>query len=172
MFDEGFRTRYAMPGVRPDQPVPDWVARDDTLRGLAGGVGIDAAGLEAAVAEIEDAHAGLHERRAELGGGRIGQREEHDVGVARKPLDAGMAFTIEPGIYIREAALNDLPKTPENAALIEKVRPMVAKYKDIGVRIEDDLLITADGVKWMTEALPRKLSEIEDFIAKARRQSE
>ncbi|HEX3301761.1 MAG TPA: Xaa-Pro aminopeptidase, partial [Thermomicrobiales bacterium] len=32
----------------------------------------------------------------------------HDVGVPRKPLDDGMAFTIEPGIYIREAALNDL----------------------------------------------------------------
>ena len=39
-------------------------------------------------------------------------------------------------------------------------------------RIEDDLLITADGVRWMSEALPRKINEIEDFIAKARRQSE
>ena len=35
----------------------------------------------------------------------------HDVGVRGKPLAAGMAFVIEPGIYIREAALNDLPKT-------------------------------------------------------------
>jgi Xaa-Pro aminopeptidase len=52
------------------------------------------------------------------------------------------------------------------------VRPAFEKYKGMGVRIEDDLLITADGVKWMTEALPRKISEIEDFIAKARRQSE
>jgi Xaa-Pro aminopeptidase len=52
------------------------------------------------------------------------------------------------------------------------VRPAFEKYRGIGVRIEDDLLITADGVKWMTEALPRKLNEVEDFIAKARRQSE
>jgi len=52
------------------------------------------------------------------------------------------------------------------------VRPAFEKYKGIGVRIEDDLLITPDGVKWMTEALPRKLSDIEEFIAKARRQSE
>jgi Xaa-Pro aminopeptidase len=52
------------------------------------------------------------------------------------------------------------------------VRPAFEKYRGMGVRIEDDLLITADGVKWMTEALPRKISEIEDFIAKARRQSE
>ena len=54
----------------------------------------------------------------------------HDVGVPRRPLEAGMAFTIEPGIYIREAALNDLPKTPENAAFIEKVRPMVHEVQE------------------------------------------
>ena len=50
--------------------------------------------------------------------------------------------SIEPGIYIREAALDDLPKTPENAAFIEKVRPMVQKYQNIGVRIEDSFLLT------------------------------
>ena len=32
--------------------------------------------------------------------------------------------------------------------------------------------VTADGVRWMTEALPRKVSDIEDFIAKARRPTE
>jgi Xaa-Pro aminopeptidase len=42
----------------------------------------------------------------------------------------------------------------------------------MGVRIEDDMVITADGVRWMSAALPRKLSDIEDFISKARRQSE
>ena len=40
------------------------------------------------------------------------------------------------------------------------------------MRIEDDLLVTDNGVKWLTEALPRKMSDIEDFIAKARRPSE
>ena len=49
------------------------------------------------------------------------------------------------------------------------MRPAFEKYKGIGVRIEDDMLITADGVRWMSEALPRKINEIEDFIAKARR---
>jgi hypothetical protein len=34
------------------------------------------------------------------------------------------------------------------------------------------MVITADGVRSMSEALPRKISDIEDFIAKARRQSE
>jgi Xaa-Pro aminopeptidase len=52
------------------------------------------------------------------------------------------------------------------------VRPAFEKYKGIGVRIEDDLLITPEGVKWLTEALPRKMSDIEDFIAKARRPTE
>jgi len=36
-----------------------------------------------------------------------------------------MTFVIEPGIYIRAAALDNLPKTPENAAFIDKVRPAV-----------------------------------------------
>jgi Xaa-Pro aminopeptidase len=53
-----------------------------------------------------------------------------------------MTFVIEPGIYIREAALSNLPKTPENAAFIEKVRPAVQKYWNIGVRIEDSFLLT------------------------------
>jgi hypothetical protein len=33
-------------------------------------------------------------------------------------------------------------------------------------------VITADGVRWMSEALPRKINEIEEFIAKARRSTE
>ena len=90
----------------------------------------------------------------------------HDVGVPRRPLDAGMAFTIEPGIYIREAALNDLPKTPENAAFIEKVRPMVARYKNIGVRIEDSYLLTAEGLERLSKSVPRTVDEIETFLKK------
>ena len=72
--------------------------------------------------------------------------EVHDVAVPR-PLGPGMAFVIEPGIYIREAALDNLPKTPENAAFIEKVRPMVQKYRNIGVRIEDSFLLTEAGLE-------------------------
>lgn len=90
----------------------------------------------------------------------------HDVGVPRRPLDAGMAFTIEPGIYIREAALNDLPKTPENAAFIEKVRPLVMKYKNIGVRIEDSYLLTPAGLERLSKTVPRTVEEIETFLKK------
>jgi len=88
----------------------------------------------------------------------------HDVGVPRKPLDAGMAFTVEPGIYIREAALNDLPKTAENLAFIEKVRPLVAKYKNIGVRIEDSYLLTGTGLERLSKSVPRTVNEIESLL--------
>jgi Xaa-Pro aminopeptidase len=82
-----------------------------------------------------------------------------------------MVFTNEPGIYVRLDALDNLPKTPENEKFIAAVRPAFEKYKGIGVRIEDDMLITPDGVKWMTAALPRRISDIETFIARARREA-
>jgi Xaa-Pro aminopeptidase len=87
----------------------------------------------------------------------------HDVGI-RRPLEAGMAFTIEPGIYIREAALTNLPPTPENAAFIEKVRPIFAKYKNIGVRIEDSYLLTSAGLERLSKSVPRTIDEIEQFM--------
>lgn len=94
----------------------------------------------------------------------------HDVGRYGVPLQAGMVFTNEPGIYIREDTLDNLPKTPENAALIAAIKPAFEKYKNIGVRIEDDLLVTSTGVEWMTKNLPRKLEDVEAFMAKAPKQ--
>jgi Xaa-Pro aminopeptidase len=94
----------------------------------------------------------------------------HDVGDYNKPLAAGMVFTNEPGIYIRGDALDYLPDTPDAKEFLAKVRPVFERYKNIGVRIEDDLLVTNAGVEWMTKALPRKLTEIESFIARAARE--
>jgi Xaa-Pro aminopeptidase len=98
----------------------------------------------------------------------------HDVGGGAKFVP-GVVFTNEPGIYIRLDAFDQMP-FGWNQADWEKfktaVRPAFEKYKGIGVRIEDDMLVTADGVRWMSDALPRKINEIEEFIAKARRQSE
>ena len=79
------------------------------------------------------------------------------------------SFTNEPGIYIRIDALDNLPKTAATEKFIAAIKPAFEKYKGIGVRIEDDMLITPDGVKWMTAALPRSIADIEAFIAKARR---
>jgi Xaa-Pro aminopeptidase len=87
----------------------------------------------------------------------------HDVG-PRRPLEAGMAFVIEPGIYVRESALDNLPKTPENAAFIAKVSPLVTKYKDVGVRIEDSFLLTAKGLERLSDGVPRTVAEIEAFL--------
>ena len=88
----------------------------------------------------------------------------HDAGDYRRPLEPGMAFTLEPGIYIREAALDQLPDTPENRAFKEKVRPAVAKYKDIGVRVEDSFLLTASGPKRLSASVPRTVEEVEAFM--------
>jgi Xaa-Pro aminopeptidase len=98
----------------------------------------------------------------------------HDVGGGR-PMVPGSVFTNEPGIYVRLDALDQMPygwKQQDWEKFKTAVRPAFEKYKGIGVRIEDDMLVTADGVRWMSEALPRKIADIEDFIAKARRQSE
>ena len=53
----------------------------------------------------------------------------HDVGERTRPLEPGMAFVIEPGIYIRQSALDALPHTPENAALIEQIQPAVDEVR-------------------------------------------
>ena len=91
----------------------------------------------------------------------------HDVGGGSR-FEPGMMFTNEPGIYIRPDALDNLSKLRRSQKFIAAVRPAFEKYKGIGVRIEDDMLVTPDGVKWMTAALPRSIADIEAFIAKAR----
>lgn len=89
----------------------------------------------------------------------------HDVNTGSK-LEPGMAFVIEPGLYIREAALETLAKTEENAAFIAKVRPVVAKYRNIGVRVEDSFLLTESGLERLSTGVPRTIAEIEAFMAK------
>jgi Xaa-Pro aminopeptidase len=89
----------------------------------------------------------------------------HDVGDSRRPLEPGMAFVIEPGLYIREQALEGLKDTPENRAFREKVKPAVLKYQDIGVRVEDSFLLTATGLERMSSRVPRTVEEIEAFMA-------
>ncbi len=84
----------------------------------------------------------------------------HDVGRYQKDdkpvkLAAGMALTVEPGLYF----------APDNTAVPEQ-------YRGIGVRIEDDLLITAQGHENLTAGVPKSIEGIEALMAQARRQQE
>lgn len=73
---------------------------------------------------------------------------------------AGDAFVIEPGIYISPALLDLLPDTPRNRAFIARVRPVVERYANTGVRIEDSYLLTDRGLERISLA-PREIEEIE-----------
>lgn len=94
----------------------------------------------------------------------------HDVGNYQSAFKPGMVMTNEPGIYIREDALEYLLDTPLNREFIAKIKPVFEKYKNIGVRIEDDMLVTETGVEWMSKQLPRTIAEVEDFMAKAEKE--
>jgi Xaa-Pro aminopeptidase len=90
----------------------------------------------------------------------------HDVGNRTLPLEPGMAFTIEPGIYIRQSALDALPRTPENDAFIARVQPALEQYADIGVRIEDSFLLEETGLRRLSALVPRTIDEVENFLKK------
>ncbi|MCH8174387.1 MAG: Xaa-Pro aminopeptidase [Proteobacteria bacterium] len=77
----------------------------------------------------------------------------HDVGDYKidddwRLLEPGMVTTVEPGIYI----------SPSN-------RKVPKKWRGIGVRIEDDVLITKNGNKVLSAGIPKTVQEIESFMA-------
>jgi Xaa-Pro aminopeptidase len=81
--------------------------------------------------------------------------DTHDVGFYKvdgqwRPLAEGMVVTIEPGLYIPVDSDVD------------------ARWRGIGVRIEDDILITKDGCENLSEDVPKAVAEIERVIAEGR----
>ncbi len=86
-------------------------------------------------------------------------------GIELKP---GMVLTMEPGIYLQENRLDylhelfgDIADPEELEAFAEEVRPVYEKYAGIGVRIEDNILITESGNKELNEHMPKSPVEIE-----------
>lgn len=81
----------------------------------------------------------------------------HDCANARKetyrdgPLGEGYVLTVEPGLYFQ----------PEDELVPEELR-------GIGVRIEDDILVTADGPVNLSAGLPRASGEVETWLAEQR----
>jgi len=91
----------------------------------------------------------------------------HDVGSTDEPLEPGVAFVIEPGIYIRPEALDHLPNTAGYERFAARVRPAVERYAGIGIRIEDSFLLTETSVERLSAGVPRTIDEIEHFLAAA-----
>ena len=73
----------------------------------------------------------------------------HDPGTSG-PLQVISVITVEPGIYIPEGA------------------PCDRKWWNIGVRIEDDILITTEGPENMSRSLPRTAEDIEAIVGKSK----
>ena len=76
-----------------------------------------------------------------------------------------MILTDEPGIYVRR---DDVLKNPTYLGLTKDEQSSIAKaldrYNGIGVRIEDEILITKDGAQLMSGAAPRTSADIERFM--------
>ena len=80
-------------------------------------------------------------------------------------MEPGVALTIEPGVYVRPNLFSEvIPDTPANRAMRDAIRPAFERYAGIGVRIEDDYIITATGVERISLA-PREIAEIEALMA-------
>ena len=73
----------------------------------------------------------------------------YKMGESWRPLQAGMVLTVEPGIYLS----SNIPGIPK-------------QFQNIGVRIEDDVLVTEKGCKVLSEKIPKKIADIEQVMAK------
>lgn len=95
----------------------------------------------------------------------------HDPFDSQLPLEAGMSFVIEPGLYLREDLLDRFAASGRGAAdaaaraeAASRIRPVLARYRDIGIRIENSFLMTADGLENLSAAAPVDIAAIEAVV--------
>ena len=89
-----------------------------------------------------------------------------------------MVLTVEPGLYFSETMIEVFRQSilrrgrideAELATFLKQVRPDLEKYTDIGIRIEDDILITQDGNRNLSAGAPKTVKDIEDTMKKKSR---
>ncbi len=140
--------RAAIRAVRPGAPcdAPHRASVRAVTRGLLG-LGLLKGRADRLIAK--EAYRPFYMHRA---GHWLGM-DVHDAGRYRidgrwRPFRPGMVTTVEPGVYI----------APDNAEV-------PARWRGIGVRIEDEVLVTRGGHRVLSEGVPKTVSEIESFMA-------
>ncbi len=143
--------KAAISSALPDRRFsdPHEAARRVLTQGLIDLKIIDSESVDGAIEEGKEKKFLVHRCSHWLG------LDVHDVGMFEdngksRILEPGMVLTVEPGIYI-----------PSN----EQMQEVDSKWRGIGVRIEDDVLVTEDGNRVLSAKAPKELSDIESLMA-------
>ena len=83
-------------------------------------------------------------------------------------LTPGVTFVVEPGVYIRPDVLDRLRQSPAQAELARAIAPAVARFSGIGIRIEDSILMTANGPEVMSAKTPKRVRDVERMVGSGR----
>jgi|TARA_B100001971_G_C18257454_1_gene583409 Xaa-Pro aminopeptidase len=87
---------------------------------------------------------------------------EYKIGGEWRIFEAGMVLTVEPGIYISK----DVKRVPKEIRS-QVPEPVPARWRGLGIRIEDNLLVTRDGNEVLTRGIPKEIDEIEHLLSTA-----
>jgi Xaa-Pro aminopeptidase len=156
LYDLVFQAQEAsMAAVRPGEPFQ--ASHNASMVVLAHG--LEAMGLlPVSAEEALDPESKVYSRWTLHGVSHMLGMDVHDCGQAAPEAYAkgtyaeGMVLTVEPGLYFQE---DDL-LVPE-------------ELRGIGIRIEDDVLVTADGIRNLSDSLPRAADDVEAWFAEHRR---